>query len=164
MPKSVTLARPVWVDQHVLGLHVAVHELVCVGALERPPDLDRVGDGLVDRQAAEAADALLERLALDVLEDDVRGAVVLAGVDHGDDVRVVELGDGPGLAPEALELVGVARDVAVHHLDRDPTLERRVERAVHARHPARAHLFLEPEALTYEGPDHRHLFSALSCR
>ena len=59
-------------------------------------------------------DALLERLALDVLEDDVRPALVLAGVDHADDVRMRELGDGAGLAAEALELVGVARDLAVH--------------------------------------------------
>src|ERR671910_660204 len=44
------------------------------------------------------------------------------------------------------------------------SLERGVERAVHARHPARADLLLEPEALAYEGPDHRHLFSALPCR
>ena len=56
--------------------------------------------------AADAPDALLERLALDVLEDDVRLAVVLARVDHGDDVRVGELGDRARLAAEALELAG----------------------------------------------------------
>jgi hypothetical protein len=31
-----------------------------------------------------------------------------------------ELGDGRGLAAEALELVGVRGDLAVHELDRDP--------------------------------------------
>ena len=68
---------------------------------------------------------VLQRLALDVLEDDVRAPVVLAGVDHADDVRVRELGDGAGLAAEALELVGVRGDLAVHQLDRDAALERR---------------------------------------
>ena len=37
-------------------------------------------------------------------------AVVLAGVDHGDHVRVVELRHGARLAAEALELVGVLGD------------------------------------------------------
>ena len=76
------------------------------------------------------ADPLLQRLALDVLEHDVRPALVLAGVDHPDDVRVGELRDRPRLAAEALELVGVGRDLAVQQLDRHLPLERLVERAV----------------------------------
>ena len=55
---------------------------------------------------------------------DVRAALVLAGVDHADDVRVRELRDRARLAAEALELVGVGRDLAVHQLDRDAPLER----------------------------------------
>ncbi len=109
-----------------------------VGGAEGPGDLDPVGDGLGDRQPAHATDPLLERLALDVLEHDVRAALVLAGVDHADDVRVRQLGDGPGLASEALELVGVGGNLAVHQLDRHLPLERRVERAVDRRHSARA--------------------------
>ena len=34
-------------------------------------------------------------------------ARLLAGVDHGDDVRMAQLGHGARLAAEALELVGV---------------------------------------------------------
>jgi hypothetical protein len=75
-----------------------------VGGAERAGDLDGVGHRLVDRQAPEAPDALLERLAVDVLEDDVRVTGVLAGVDDVDDVRVRQLGDRARLAPEALEL------------------------------------------------------------
>ena len=101
------LGRALLVDQDVLGLDVAVDDVAGVGGGERARDLDRVGDRLVDRQAAHAADAVLQRLALDVLEDDVGPAVLLPGVDHADDVRVAELGDGASLAPEALELVGV---------------------------------------------------------
>ena len=61
-----------------------------VGRRQRAPDLDRVGDGLDHRHrpslVAQLADAVLQRLALDVLEDDVGMALVLPGVDHRDDV------------------------------------------------------------------------------
>src|ERR671922_189933 len=80
------LGPTVGIDQHVLGLHVAVDEPVRVGALECARDLDRIGHGLRHGQAAVAPDAVLERLALDVLEDDVGSALVLAGVDHRDHV------------------------------------------------------------------------------
>jgi hypothetical protein len=132
------------VDQHVLRLHVAMHDVVRVGTAERAGDLDRVGDRLVHRQAAHPADALLERLALDVLEHDVRAALVLAGVDHADDVRVAELGDRARLAAEPLELVRVRRDLAVHQLDRHAALERLVERPIDGRHAAGADLGVEP--------------------
>ena len=106
-PEVGDLGRALLVDQDVLGLDVAVDDVARVRGAERARDLDRVGHRLGDRQAAAAADALLERLALDVLEDDVGAAVVLARVDHADDVRVRELGDRARLAAEALELVGV---------------------------------------------------------
>ena len=134
------------VDQDVLGLDVAVDDVALVRGAERARDLDRVGDRLGHGQPPEPADAVLERLALDVLEDDVRAAVVLAGVDHADDVRVVELGDRPRLAAEALELVGVRAHLAVHQLDRDLALEHRVEGAVDRRHAAVPDLRVEPVA------------------
>ena len=155
------LGAPVHVDQHVLRLHVPVHQPVRMGALERATDLDRVRHGLGQRQAPEAPDALLERLALDVLEDDVGGAVVLAGVDHGDHMRVVELRHGARLAPEALELVGILGDVPVHQLDRHPALEGGVEGPVDRGHAARPDLLFEPVAVADQRPYHRHLFSAL---
>ena len=144
MPKSVTLAEPSSSIRTFWGLTSRWTMWRACAALERARDLDRVGDRLVDRQAAHAADAVLERLALDVLEDDVGPAVLLAGVDDADDVRVAELGDGARLAAEALELVGVRGDLAVHELDRDAALEHGVERAVDRRHPAGADLGVQP--------------------
>ena len=82
-------------------------------------------------------------------------AVVLAGVDDADDVRVVELRHRARLAPEALELVGVLRDLAVHELDRDLPLEHGVEGAVDGRHPPGADLGVEAVAPGEQGADRR---------
>ena len=157
------LGAPVAVDQDVLRLDVAVDELVLVRARQRPADLDGVGHRLGHRQPPIAPDAVLERLALHELEHDVGSAVVLPGVDHRDHVGVVQLGHGARLAPEALELVRVARDVPVHQLDGHPALERGVEGAVHARHAARPDLLVELVAIGYVRAGHRHLFSAFGC-
>ena len=107
IPKSVTLAEPSGSSRTFCGLTSRCTIVVRVGGAERAGDLDRVGQRLVDRQPAEPPDAVLERLALDVLEDDVGPVVVLARVDHADDVRVRELRDGARLASEAFELVGI---------------------------------------------------------
>jgi hypothetical protein len=160
-PEVGHLRPALGVDQDVLRLDVAVDEHLGVRGRQRSSDLDRVGHGLADGQPAEPADSLLERLALDVLEHDVRRAVVLAGVDHGDDVRVREPGHRARLAAEALELVRVVGDVPVHQLDRDPALERRVVGAVDRRHPPGADLLLEPVAVVEECADHVRLFCAL---
>ena len=149
------LGRALLVHEHVLRLDVAVHDAAGVGGAEGPRDLDRVGDRLVDRQPAHAPDAALERLPLDVLEDDVGPAVLLARVDHPDDVRVAELGDGARLAPEALELVGVRGDLAVHQLDRDRAFERDVEGPVDRRHTARPDPGVEPVPPVEAHPDQR---------
>ena len=73
--------------------------------LERTADLDRELEGAPDRQRPCALDELLEVLALDVLEDDELAPLLLAAIDHRDDVRVRELRRQPGLAAEALDVV-----------------------------------------------------------
>src|SRR3712207_5215400 len=80
---------------------------------------------------------------------------VRARVDHLHDVRVVELGDRPGLAAEALGLVGVARHVAVHELHRHLAFEHGVEGAVDGRHTARADLLVQPVPAAQAGPEER---------
>ncbi len=164
MPKSVILAVPSAVEQHVLGLHVAVHDVVLVRGPERPRDLDRVGERLGDLQRPGAADQRLERFAVDVLEDDVRGWGVggisillglLAGVDHGDDVRVAELRHRARLAAEALQLVGVRGDLAVHQLDRHRPFQHRVEGTVDRGHPALADLGIQAVAPAECGAEQR---------
>jgi hypothetical protein len=153
------LGRPLVVDEHVLGLDVAVHDPALVGGLQGAGDLDRIRHGLRDGQGAVATDAVLERLALDELEDDVRRPRVLARVDHAHDVGVVELRHRPRLAPEALERVGVAGDVAMQHLDRHLALEHRVERPEDSRHAAGTDLRVEPITPREQRADRRaHAF------
>ena len=164
MPKSVTLAEPFLVDQHVLRLDVAVDDVARVRGAERARDLDRVGHRLGDREPSVAPDPLLQRLALDVLEHDVRpAAVVLAGIDHPDDVGMGELRHRPRLAAEALELIGVARHLAVHQLDRDLALERLVERAVDGRHAPGPDPGLKPVAAVEGGAEQRAHVISLFC-
>ena len=74
-PEVRDLGRPLVVDEHVLGLDVAVDDVAGVSRLERAGDLDGVGDRLGDGQPTQPADAVLERLALHVLEDDVRAGM-----------------------------------------------------------------------------------------
>ena len=87
-------------------------------------------------------------------------AAVLAGVDHGDDVGVRELGDRPRLLAKALELVGLLGHLPVHDLDRDVAVERLVAGQVNGRHAAAAELGLEPVAAREHGADHFELVEA----
>ena len=152
-PEVGHLGAALGVDQDVLRLDVAVDQPLGVRrgrARGRPRSRRRP-----PRRSAGAqpVDPLLQRLALDVLEDDVGVAAVLAGVDHRDHVRVGELGDRPSLAAEALDLVRLVGHLAVHHLHRDPALKRLVARQVHRRHAAAAELRLEAVAPRQHGPD-----------
>ena len=116
-------------------------EAAGVSRAESATDLDRVGGRLVERQPARGGvDSVLERLAVDVLEDDVGPTAVLAGIDHRDDVGMGDLGDGAGLAAEALDLVGLVGDLAMQDLCGDPALERLIAREVDGGHAAAAEL------------------------
>ena len=133
-------------QQNVLGLDVAVDDLLCVRCAQGARDLDRVGERHRRFQGGLAPDQVLQGLARDVLEHDVGRSHLDVGValvriplpciDHRDDVGMVQLSDGARLAPEALQLIGVRRDLAVHQLDRHLSLEHGVERAVDGAHAA----------------------------
>ena len=128
------------VDDDVVRLDVAVDDAVAVGVTQRCEDLACVGDR--DRHRAEAAraDQLLERAPLDVLHDDVVGAVGLAPVEDRDDVRVRKAGRMGRLATEALDELLVVRVVRVEHLDRDPASELLILGEVDVGHAATAEL------------------------
>ena len=81
---------------------------------------------------------------------------LLAGVDHRHDVRVVELRHRARLAAEALELVGVRGDLAVHQLDRDRAFEHGVEGPIDGGHAAAPDLGVEAVAPAEQGPEDGH--------
>ena len=114
------------------------------------------GDPTMWEKIQGALDPVLERLAANVLEDDVRVPVVLARVDHHHDVRVRESRDGARFAAEALERSFVLGDVPMQDLDRDLALERLVERAIDRRHPAGPDPVFDPVAAVQPGADDAH--------
>ena len=137
-PEVGHLRAALVVQEHVLRLDVAVDEPLSVRECERAADLEAELEHPPDRQRAAALDELLQVLAVDELEDDELLPVLLAAVDHRDDVRMRELRDCARLAPEAVDVLLVLAVVLVQDLQRDVPLEQRVEGAVDGRHAARA--------------------------
>jgi hypothetical protein len=79
--------------------------------------------------------------AVNELHAEVLLAVVLADLVDGDDVGVVERGDGLGLPAEALALLGGGQLAREDHLEGDDAVERHLARLVHHPHPAAGDLF-----------------------
>ena len=79
-----------------------------------------------------------QRLARQVLHHEVGGAVMLADVVQRADVRVVQPGDGLGLALEAGTAVGVGAELGRQDLDGDAAIEAGVAGLVDLAHAARA--------------------------
>ena len=146
-PEVGHLGAPLGVDQDVLRLHVAVDEPARRGR-RRGRGRPRSRRRRLRRAAAGPARSIrCFSVSPSTYSKTMYGRpVVLAGVDHRDDVRMRELGDRARLAPEALDLVRLVGDLAVQDLDRDPALERLVAGEIDGRHAAAAELRLEPVA------------------
>jgi hypothetical protein len=95
-------------QEEVLGLEVAVDDALGVGGLEAAGGLEGVAEDLLSGGGA-AGDELAQRIALEELGDDVGSAVVGPRVVDGENVGVVQGGDGAGLALEESEARGVGR-------------------------------------------------------
>ena len=100
-------------------------------------DLLGVSQGQVQGKRA-LLEALGQRLALEALHDEECHAVLLADVVEGADVRMAQPGDGPRLALEALEPVGLLGRRGGKNLEGDGAVEPRVPRAVDLAHASRA--------------------------
>ena len=90
-----------------------------------------------------AGDEGSQRLAFEEFRDHVRGAFVRAHVEDGQDIRVVQCGDGAGLALEPLQALRAVGHLPGQDLDGYVAAEARVSRTVHHAHPALANLLLD---------------------
>ena len=93
-------------EEDVLGLHVAVHHALLVRVLQGAGGLGRDAERLFDRELALAVQPVVERLSIherhrepELLHTRVRGAHD-AGVEHGQDEGMLELGGELDLALE----------------------------------------------------------------
>ena len=93
-----------------------MHDPLFVAGVAAVGDLAGDPDGLVDLQRRAGVQYLPERLAVDVLEDEVRGIVVQLTVVDDTDVRVAHPGRHRGLAAEAGGNASTA-DILTQHLD-----------------------------------------------
>ena len=114
------LALGIGADEDVAGLHVAMDEPGRVRGVERRrPPARRGSIAALRLEAAVPPEELAQIGALDVLHREVEPAVLLAGAQRPDDVRVVEARRQPGLAQEPLPEPLVTREAVVENLQRD---------------------------------------------
>jgi len=123
------------------GLDVAVDQILFMGGRQSLCDLTADPRHFGNRQFALALQAIVERFAFEKLDGQKRDAAVLADLEDVDDVFVLELGGGAGLAHEAVLGRGVASDLRQHRLEGDLALESRVLRQKDDAHAAAASTF-----------------------
>ncbi len=106
-PEVEHLHGAVVTDEDVPGLEVAVHDAARVGRTEPRAGAERDLHGLLDREGT-APEPLLEALAVQELEGDVRPGLTRARVEYADDVGVIDADRGLALEPFG-EPFGVGR-------------------------------------------------------
>ena len=146
-------------DEDVAGLHVAMHEVCPVRAVERRRDAGADVHGEVGAEALLLVEQLPQAFAVDQLHD--HGLPLLAAdrvvdrVVDGDDVGVAELGDGDGLAPEAFGDDGVGRKRRFEQLDGHLAGQRQVGAQPNLGHASLREPTLQPVALDEYGGGQR---------
>ena len=85
-----------------------------------------------------SARTAVERLAFEILHDEVLDAILISHVVERADVGMRELRDRLGLPLETLPKIPAPGESVRQHLDRDDPLEPRVPRPIDLSHPARA--------------------------
>ncbi len=128
-------------EHDVVGLDVAVDDLVRVRIGQRVDDVAKQPHRLGRRHGADLLDARAERIALDEGHDVVQQAAGLARVVEREDVRVAELGGDLDFAQEPLGAQD-GREIGAQDLDRDLAMMLEVVGQVDRGHPSAAN-FLE---------------------
>ena len=144
------------VEQHVVRLHVAMHDALRMRETQGRGDRAQHGrDRLLapgDRGMAQVA---VRQVGHRVVRRTVAGATDFV---DADDVRMFEAGDGARLVLEAhRHLVGAAA-AEMHDLDRDRAIQRQLRREIHGRHAAFAKATLDTVAVDLRECAHGRMF------
>ncbi|MFN7915380.1 MAG: hypothetical protein U0Q55_08565 [Vicinamibacterales bacterium] len=139
-PEVQDLHRTVRVHHDVQRLDVAVDDPGLVRVGEAAADLFDDAQLPPDGERRVLLDGLGQRLARDVLHDDVRPVLVIADVEDRDDVRVAQLAGRPGLALEAFTHLGRV-DAVAQQLDGDQAIDGGIASDIDGAHAAPADRF-----------------------
>jgi hypothetical protein len=132
-----------FLDEDVVGLHVAMHHAATVRVRECPRHFTHETHGLRRRQRPPRAKALAERLAGHVAHHEVDETARLADTMNGHDIGMRQTGSGAGLANEPFARAWRDGQVRGQHLDGDESVELDVAREIHDAHTAAADLAFE---------------------
>ena len=133
------------VEQHVGGLHVAMHEAARVGRIQGARDLGDDADRVRRVQTA-ALEALVQVAPLDVAHGDEEEVVGRPGLVDRDDVRMVDRRGQLRLAQEAVAERLVLGEAGSQQLERNLPLEPQILGQVDDAHAAPAQQRLDPIA------------------
>ncbi len=143
-------------EKDVLGFEVAVHDAGVVRGFERRGDLPGQPDGLLRAESFQLGELAAERPSRQVLHDDVHADVGRhPEVVDGDDVGVLEAGNGVGFALEPADGGLVAEVLGPDHLERDGSFQVELCRAVDGAHAALADARVDAVAVGDDPADER---------
>jgi hypothetical protein len=122
-PEIRHIGLAVGVQQDVAGLDVPVDQPLAMSGVQRPGHHRHQFHGFRHGRPV-VLDPLRQRAAFDVLRHDEKGAILgAAHVMHGNDMRVVEAGDGAGFGQVGFGVFGPGNKSGVRHLDGDRPLQ-----------------------------------------
>ena len=132
---------PVFLQNDILGLDVAMNHALTVRMLERAENLADVNAGLLPRERTFFIEVFLERDAVEVFHHDILHIGIDGDVVHADDVFMRKHRDGFGLVDETRLSLFVAVILVVEDFDGDDAVHHQVLRLQDERHAAHAQHF-----------------------
>ncbi len=121
-------------EHHIRRLQIAMRDAEAVRFVQRVGDLHRVLKRPVDREWT-LLQVTRQRLTVEILHHEEIDAILLADIVESTNVRMVQRGDRPRLALEALAQIRVGGHVRRQDFDCDNSLEARITRPVDLSHP-----------------------------
>lgn len=138
------LHDPVVVDEDVLGLDVAMDHSLVMGLGQRGCRLAADAHHIRPRQPAMEPQEVPQRRPVHVLHDEEVPALMLADVEDGDDVGVLQPGDGSGFVFEGVAELPGGREAVIQDLHGDGAIEALVAGKPHLCHATPADEAFQP--------------------